>query len=290
VDHLRTAKHSAVAATILVLAGAGTLLSAAVAAAAPAPAWSSAQVNYRCSLSAFGQGIAPLEISTTVSAPGYVATGTPQTVKFMTAAVPVPAAVASQLGQVSSIGVSGDFQVTWASGAGTGWTGQAALAGKVSIVTGPGGRTEIPSVTATGAVTAKAAGSWYVAAPEFFKVQITRGATQLASLTCHLVKPGKIKVVATGGGGATASPSASASPTASGGAGVTPSPSASVQGTGMAAATPTATTAVGAPNTGAGGSLHSSVDVGLAAGGAALVLGGSGFGLLTLRRRGRSAL
>jgi len=48
--------------------------------------------------------------------------------------------------------------------------------------------------------------------------------------------------------------------------------------------------AAGAPNTGAGGSLSTGVDLALAAGGAALVLGGAGFGAWALRRRGHSAL
>ena len=207
--HLRSVKSPAAqAATVLVLAGGGILMTAAAAAAAPATSTSSIRVNYSCSLSGYGQGMAPLAMSASVSSPDTMAAGSSQSVKLVTSATQIPAAIAAQLSQISSISVSGTSQLGSASG-GAGGSGPAPLTGQSPTPSGAAGAvTEIPSMTATGTVTPKSAGSWYVAAPQFFQLQPMRGATKLAPLTCTAAKSASVlftvTVAATAPGAASA--------------------------------------------------------------------------------------
>ena len=411
-QHLRTVKHSASRAAVLALAGGGILIPAAAAAAAPATSWQSAQASYSCSLSGYGQGMAPLTINASMSAPASVAAGTSQTVKFMTSAAQVPSGAAAQLGQVSTISLSGASQLTWASGGSAGWSGQAALTGLISGQAGAGGLTQIPSMTATGTIAPKAAGWGYVTAPQSFQLQLERGTIQLPPLTCTTTQNAQVKVTVTGAAGAgTGAAGGTGTAGGAGTAGGTSMPQkvwmssapgalsgsvaagqlasispmngsvwlalagASQTGASQAGATQTGASkgviplawsgnagsgqvgfagqwtpkaagmfqlsapkqfslqvklsqgtvltvvckavtatpatmqvqvagaaqgaggtagvvpggAAGAPNTGAGGSLSTGVDLALAAGGAALVLGGAGFGAWAFRRRGHSA-
>lgn len=201
--HLKS--PAARAATVLVLAGGGVIMTAGAAAAAPATSWSSAQVNYSCSLSGYGQGMAPLAISASVSSPDTMTAGTAESVKLVTAATQIPAGIAPQLSQLSSVSVSGSAQLGATSGGSAGWTGQASLTGQSSVSAGATGTvTEIPSITATGMVTPKAAGSWNVAAPQSFQLQPMQGTTKLAVLSCTAAKSASVPFTATIGSAAAA--------------------------------------------------------------------------------------
>jgi hypothetical protein len=217
VYHPRSVKSPAVrAATVLVLAGGGILMTAAVAAAAPATSTSSTQVNYSCSLSGYGQGMAPLPVSASVSSPDTMSAGTSDSVKLVTSATQIPAAIAAQLSQISSISVSGTSHVGSASGGAAG-SGPAPLTGQSPTPSGAAGAvTEIPSMTATGTVTPKSAGSWYVAAPQSFQLQPMRGATKLAPLTCTAAKLASVLFTVTVAAGAPGSDDAAATGTGAG--------------------------------------------------------------------------
>jgi Family of unknown function (DUF6801) len=210
VYQLGSVKYPARAAIVLVLAGGGILMTAAVAAAAPATSSSSTQVNYSCSLSGYGQGMAPLPVSATVSSPDTMSVGTSESVKLVTSAIQIPAAIAAQLSQISSISVSGTSQVGSASGGAAG-SGPAPLTGQSPTVSGAADAvTEIPSMTAIGTVTPKWAGSWYVAAPQSFQLQPMRGATKLAPLICTAAKSASVLFTVTVAAGAPGSAGAAA--------------------------------------------------------------------------------
>jgi len=69
---------AAAAAIVLLLAGGGILITAAAAAAATSS--SSSLVNYSCSLTGYGQGMAPLPVSASVNVPDSVDAGTSESV------------------------------------------------------------------------------------------------------------------------------------------------------------------------------------------------------------------
>ena len=163
--HQGTVRGSAVrAASLLALAGAGlfglaatagaagtaagaagTAAGAAGTAAGAAGTTGAIPVGYSCSLAAYGQDLAPLNIPAALSAES---TGLTVTVKLVTQPVQVPAATASALPQLSYLDIAGTASANGMSGSAVNLSGQSGYLG-----TATGGMTQLPAMTASGSAT-----------------------------------------------------------------------------------------------------------------------------------------
>lgn len=152
--HQGTVQGSAVrAASLLALAGAGLFGLAATAGAAGTTASAAGTtvgtagmtgaipVGYSCSLAAYGQGLAPLNIPAALSAES---TGLTVTVKLVTQPVQVPAATASALPQLSYLDIAGAASANGMSGTAVNLSGQSGYLGTTA-----GSMTQLPAMTAT---------------------------------------------------------------------------------------------------------------------------------------------
>jgi hypothetical protein len=98
-------------------------------------------VGYSCSLAAYGQGLAPLNIPAALSAES---TGLTVTVKLVTQPVQVPAATASALPQLSYLDIAGAASANGMSGTAVNLSGQSGYLGTTA-----GSMTQLPAMTAT---------------------------------------------------------------------------------------------------------------------------------------------
>ena len=154
--HQGTVQGSAVrAASLLALAGAGLFGLAATAGATGTTG--AIPVGYSCSLAAYGQGLAPLNIPAALSAES---TGLTVTVTLVTQPVQVPAAAASALPQLSYLDLNGTAQANGMSGTAVNLSGQSGYLG-----TAAGGMTQLPAMTATGTATQASTGPAAVEVP-----------------------------------------------------------------------------------------------------------------------------
>ena len=188
--HPRSATYLAVRAVVLLALTAGGLTVATAAAASTAGStFSSVPVSYTCSLSGYSQSAAPLSLSASLGAPSTVSTGTDLTVKVVTASAQLPASLASSMPAISYIGAAGASQVT---GGSVSLSGQSPQLGMAA-----GAMTEIPSITATGMVVPRTAGTAYAQAPQSLQLVPADGSTKLAPITCTATSVVKIQVIVT---------------------------------------------------------------------------------------------
>ena len=161
--HQGTVQGSAVrAASLLALAGAGLFGLAATAGAAGTTAGAAGMtgaipVGYSCSLAAYGQGLAPLNIPAALSAES---TGLTVTVKLVTQPVQVPAATASALPQLSYLDIAGAASANGMSGTAVNLSGQSGHLGTTT-----GSMTQLPAMTASGSATQTGPGPAAVEVP-----------------------------------------------------------------------------------------------------------------------------
>lgn len=256
--HPRSATYIAVRAVVLLALAAGGLSAATAAVASTAGStFSSVPVNYTCNLSGYSRSAAPLSLSASLGAPSTVSTGTDLTVEVVTASAQLPASLASSMPAISYIGAAGASQVT---GGSVSLSGQSPQLGMAA-----GAMTEIPSITATGMVVPRSAGTAYAEAPRSLQLVPAHGSTKLASITCTATSVVKIQVAVT---------TVTSTVTS-----VATTPPATVMTSGKA------------PDTGTGSSLYATANLTLAAGGSAIVMAGIVIiGLALRRRRGRAAI
>jgi len=150
------------AASLLALAGAGLFGLAATAGAAgtttgAAGTTGAIPVGYSCSLAAYGQNLAPLNIPAALSAES---TGSTVTVKLVTQPVQVPTATASALPQLSYLNIAGTASANGMSGTAVNLSGQSGYLG-----TSTGSMTQLPAMTASGSATQTGAGPAAVEVP-----------------------------------------------------------------------------------------------------------------------------
>ena len=168
--HQGTVRGSAVrAASLLALAGAGLFGLAATAGAAgtttgaagtttgAAGPTGAIPVGYSCSLAAYGQSLAPLNIPAALSAES---TGPTVTVKLVTQPVQVPAATASALPQLSYLDIAGTASANGMSGTAVHLSGQSGYLGTTT-----GSMTQLPAMTASGSATQTGSGPAAVEVP-----------------------------------------------------------------------------------------------------------------------------
>ena len=161
--HQGTTQGSAVrAASLLALAGAGLFGLTATAGAAGTTAGAAdttgaIPVGYSCSLAAYGQGLAPLNVPAALSAES---TGPTVTVTLVTQPVQVPTAAASALPELSYLDLAGTAQANGMSGTAVNLSGQSSYLG-----TAAGGMTRLPAMTATGTATQTSTGPAAVEVP-----------------------------------------------------------------------------------------------------------------------------
>ncbi len=161
--HQGTVRGSAVrAASLLALAGAGLSGLAATAGAAgitadAAGTTGAIPVGYSCSLAAYGQDLAPLNIPAALSAES---TGLTVTVKLVTQPVQVPAATASALPQLSYLDIAGTASANGMSGSAVNLSGQSGYLGTTT-----GSMTQLPAMTASGSATQTGPGPAAVEVP-----------------------------------------------------------------------------------------------------------------------------
>src|SRR5208282_4062008 len=110
-----------------------------------------------CSLAAYGQDLAPLNIPAALSAES---TGLTVTVKLVTQPVQVPAATASALPQLSYLDIAGTASANGMSGSAVNLSGQSGYLG-----TATGGMTQLPAMTASGSATQTGPGPAAVEVP-----------------------------------------------------------------------------------------------------------------------------
>ena len=189
--HQGTVRGSAVrAASLLALAGAGLFGLAATAGATVATGTTGAiPVTYACSLAAYGQGLAPLNVPAALSAES---TGLTVTVKLVTQPVPVPAATASALPQLSYLDIAGTASANGMSGRAVNLSGQSGYLGTV---------TQLPAMTATGSATQTGSGPAAVEVPPTLTLTPVGSAsqTQQAPLTCTTSSATTVQVTAATG-------------------------------------------------------------------------------------------
>jgi hypothetical protein len=207
VYHLRTVTQIAARAVGLLALAGGGLTAAAAAASATTTAdgpFSSVPVSYACSLSGYGQGTAPLTVSASVSAQSTVTTGTALTIKVVTAATQLPSGMTSGMPAISAIEAAGTSQVT---GGSVNLTGQSP-----HMVMAAGAMTEIPSITATGIVVPKTAGTAYAYAPKSLQLLPMNGSSRLAPMTCNAASVTSVRVTVTSAAGSTGSVGSAVAP------------------------------------------------------------------------------
>jgi hypothetical protein len=192
-------------------------------------------------------------------------TGTDLMVKVVTASTQLPASMASSMPAISYIGAAGTSQVT---GGSVSLSGQSPQPGTAAA----GAMTEIPSITATGMVVPRSAGTAYAEAPQSLELVPADGSTKMAPITCTATSVVKIQVTVKSAT-STVTSVATAHP-------ITVSASAT-----------TVVASGKAPDTGTGSSLHATANMTLAAGGSAIVIAGIVIMALALRRRrGQAAI
>ena len=189
--HQGTVRGSAVrAASLLALAGAGLFGLATTAGATVATGTTGAiPVTYACSLAAYGQGLAPLNVPAALSAES---TGLTVAVKLVTQPVPVPAATASALPQLSYLGIAGTASANGMSGRAVNLYGQSGYLGTV---------TQLPAMTATGSATQTGSGPAAVEVPPTLTLTPVGSASQTkqAPLTCTTSSATTVQVTAATG-------------------------------------------------------------------------------------------
>ena len=189
--HQGTVRGSAVrAASLLALAGAGLFGLATTAGATVATGTTGAiPVTYACSLAAYGQGLAPLNVPAALSAES---TGLTVAVKLVTQPVPVPAATASALPQLSYLGIAGTASANGMSGRAVNLSGQSGYLGTV---------TQLPAMTATGSATQTGSGPAAVEVPPTLTLTPVGSASQTkqAPLTCTTSSATTVQVTAATG-------------------------------------------------------------------------------------------
>ena len=114
-------------------------------------------VGYSCSLAAYGQDLAPLNIPAALSAES---TGLTVTVKLVTQPVQVPAATASALPQLSYLDIAGTASANGMSGSAVSLSGQSGYLGTTT-----GSMTQLPAMTASGSATQTGPGPAAVEVP-----------------------------------------------------------------------------------------------------------------------------
>ncbi len=209
--HQGTVRGSAVrAASLLALAGAGLSGLAATAGAAGITAGAAGTaagaagttgaipVGYSCSLAAYGQDLAPLNIPAALSAES---TGTTVTVKLVTQPVQVPAATASALPQLSYLDIAGTASANGMSGTAVNLSGQSGYLGTTA-----GGMTQLPAMTASGSATQTGPGPAAVEVPPTLTLTPAGSASagsaspaQQAPLTCTTSSATTVQVTAAAG-------------------------------------------------------------------------------------------
>lgn len=246
-----TVRGSAVrAASLLALASAGLFSLTATASAAGPPV--AIPADYSCSLAAYGQGLAPLNIPAALSADR---TGLTVTVTLVTQPVQLPTAAASALPQLGYLDIAGTAaQANGMSGTAVKLSGQSGYLG-----TAAGSMTQLPAMTATGTASQTGQDPAAVQVPPALTLTPVGSASQArqAPLTCTTTSATTVQVITVQAAASAAGVAAASAPAA----------------------------APGAPDTGGGGSLHPGNDLPLAAAGAAAVLAGLAITLYTLRRR-----
>jgi len=198
VYHQGTVRGSAVrAASLLALAGAG-LFGLAATAGAAGPTTGGVPVGYSCSLAAYGQSLAPLNIPAALSAES---TGTTVTVKLVTQPVQVPAATASALPQLSYLDIAGTASANGMSGTAVNLSGQSGYLGTTA-----GGMTQLPAMTASGSATQTGPGPAAVEVPPTLTLTPAGSASagsaspaQQAPLTCTTSSATTVQVTAAAG-------------------------------------------------------------------------------------------
>ncbi len=190
--HQGTVRGSAVrAASLLALAGAGLFGLATTAGATSTTGTTGAiPVTYACSLAAYGQGLAPLNVPAALSAES---TGLTVTVKLVTQPVPVPAATAAALPQLSYLDIAGTASANGMSGSAVNLSGQSGYLGTVTL---------LPAMTATGSATQTGSGPAAVEVPPTLTLTPVGSAsqTQQAPLTCTTSSATTVQVTAATGG------------------------------------------------------------------------------------------
>jgi hypothetical protein len=177
------------AVVLLALAAGGLTATTAAAASTAGSTFSSVPVNYTCSLSGYSRSAAPLNLSASLGARSTVSTGTDLTVEVVTASAQLPASLASSMPAISYIGAAGASQVT---GGSVSLSGQSPQLGMAA-----GAMTEIPSITATGMVVPRSAGTAYAEAPRSLQLVPADGSTKLAPIICTATSVVKIRVIVT---------------------------------------------------------------------------------------------
>lgn len=197
--HQGTVQGSAVrAASLLALAGAGLFGLAATAGAAGTTAGAAGMtgaipVGYSCSLAAYGQGLAPLNIPAALSAES---TGLTVTVKLVTQPVQVPAATASALPQLSYLDIAGAASANGMSGTAVNLSGQSGYLGTTT-----GSMTQLPAMTASGSATQTGPGPAAVEVPATLTLTPVGSASQAqqAPLSCTTSSATTVQVTAAAG-------------------------------------------------------------------------------------------
>ena len=202
--HQGTVRGSAVrAASLLALAGAGLFGLAATAGAAgtttgAAGTTGAIPVGYSCSLAAYGQSLAPLNIPAALSAES---TGPTVTVKLVTQPVQVPAATASALPQLSYLDIAGTASANGMSGTAVHLSGQSGYLGTTT-----GSMTQLPAMTASGSATQTGSGPAAVEVPPILTLTPVASASagsaspaQQAPLTCTTSSATTVQVTAAAG-------------------------------------------------------------------------------------------
>jgi dehydratase len=254
-----TAGAGLTACAALLLAG------TAPAAAAASGATLSSPVSYACSLSSYGPGLAPLTVNATMSAPSSVTAGTSLTVTLVTSGTTIPPMTTAALPAMSYIHLTGVATLHGAAALSDSLTGNGTYLGAPA-----GSMTQLPSITSAGTVTPTSAGTMTVSVPSSISLVPSGTSAAMAPMSCTAASVTSVQVTVT------VSPAATASMT---------SPAAMPAAT---ASMPAPTASGMAPNTGAGGSLHSPIDMTLLGLGAVVAVAGIGTMLLAIRRRGRT--
>jgi hypothetical protein len=205
VYHQGTVRGSAVrAASLLALAGAGLFGLAATADAAGATTGAAGTttgaagttgaipVGYSCSLAAYGQSLAPLNIPAALSAES---TGPTVTVKLVTQPVQVPTATASALPQLSYLDITGTASANGMSGTAVHLSGQSGYLGTTT-----GSMTQLPAMTASGSATQTGSGPAAVEVPPILTLTpVASASAGSASLTCTTSSATTVQVTAAAG-------------------------------------------------------------------------------------------
>ncbi len=216
--HQGTVRGSAVrAASLLALAGAGLFGLAATAGAAgtttgaagtttgaagtttgAAGTTGAIPVGYSCSLAAYGQDLAPLNIPAALSAQS---TGLTVTVRLVTQPVQMPAATASALPQLSYLDIAGTANANGMSGSAVNLSGQSGYLGTTT-----GSMTQLPAMTASGSATQTGPGPAAVEVPPTLTLTPAGSASagsaspaQQAPLTCTTSSATTVQVTAAAG-------------------------------------------------------------------------------------------